>query len=236
MRDRLQSIPLTGFELLNSECWSILTSKTKQSGVNRRALQNKRSGIRSIRPSQLKSNIMLSHTYRFVSTSGTSTSVTPNTLCFAAGAICVVSNSTVASCYDSVKINRVEIYTPPASQGSSATCSLNWESSGSGFAPNMEVSDTSVSVADPAYINCIPPPRSVSGFWNLFADTSVLFTVVAPTGSIIDVHLSLILADNGVENSTNGSITTGTLGVMYYLSLDSNSTHRFTPVSLTTTT
>jgi hypothetical protein len=204
--------------------------------VTRRARQNKRSGIQSIRPSQLKSNIMLSHTYRFVSTSSTATSVTPNSLCFAAGCMCSIANSVVSSLYDSVRVTRVEVFTPPASQGSSATCSLNWNSSGSGFAPNLEVSDTSVSVADPAYISCKPPPRSVSGFWNQFSDTSVLLTLVAPVGSIIDVHLSLILADSASANTANGGITTGSLGVIYYLSLDANATHRFTPVSLTTTT
>jgi hypothetical protein len=201
--------------------------------VNRRATENKRSGMRSIRPTQLKSNIMLSHTYRFVSTSGSATAVTTTSLGGCAGTMCTVANSNVQILFDSFRVNRVEVYSPPSSQGSAVTCSLNWEGT-EGFAPNMEVSDTTVSVTAPAYINCVPPPRSVAGFWNRTASSTTIFTLVAPAGSIIDVSLSLILSDG--MTPTGISITTGTLGILYYLSLDANSTHVYTPVSLTTTT
>lgn len=179
----------------------------------------------------IKSNVVLRHKYRFVSTSATSTGVTPQSILCAAGTICTVVNSVCTSFMGSFKVNRVSIWTPPASQGASATCSVDWP----GFAnsPSLEFSDTTVSVATPAYVSCAPPPMSLASFWQVSSATT-LFTLVAPVGSIIDVELSLILQDNDVAAAAS-AVATGILGSYYYLSLDPNATHRYTPVSLTTT-
>jgi hypothetical protein len=75
---------------------------------------------------------------------------------------------------------------------------------------------------------------SLASFWQL-ASTTGLCNLVAPVGTIIDVHLSLIMQDDA-ETQANATVATGTLGLTYFLSLDANTTHRYTPVSLTTTT
>lgn len=180
-------------------------------------------------PMQIKSNVEFRHRYRFVSTSGTATAVTPTSLLAAAGStgLTVVAVATLCS---SVKVNRIEILTPPASQGANATCSVEW--TGFNNSPDREFSDTTISVATPARVSCSPPPQSLASFWQVPGNTT-LFTVVAPTGSIIDVILSLILADG--SNNAAVSVATAVVGNIYYLSLDPNATHRYTPVSLTTT-
>lgn len=182
-------------------------------------------------PPQIKSNVELRHRYRFTSTSGTATSIIPNSILCAAGTICTIGNTSVTSIFGAVKLNRIEIWSPPATQGSTVTCSVDFV--GNANSPNREYSDTSISVATPAHVNCSPPPQSLASFWQ--TGSTALCTITAPTGSIIDVVLSLILQDDDITVATSG-VATGVLGTVYYLSLDSNSTHRYVPVSLTTTT
>jgi hypothetical protein len=186
---------------------------------------------RRLCPPPYQSNVRFSHTYRFVSTSSTTTSITPTSLLLMAGTYCDVANSTVISMFSSLKVNRISIWSPPASQGAATTCSLSFYSNTN--SPNIEHSDTSVSTAQPAYFTCRPPPQSLAGFW-LTTSTQAIMAITAPTGSVIDVSVSLVLSDD--DSYTTAAVTTATLGSIYYLSLDPNATHRFVPVSLTTTT
>jgi len=185
-------------------------------------------------PPQLRSNIVLAHRYRFTSTSGTATAITVGSLFGAVGNMCTVANTQVQSLFQSLKVRSVSIWTPPAAQGSFATCSVEWL--GGANSNTVEVSDTSNSVATPAHIMSAPPRLSLASFWNNSASAAnVLMTIAAPSGSIIDVVLDLILSDDESANLVT-AVAAGALGVIYYLSLDPNATHRYVPVSLTTTT
>jgi len=185
-------------------------------------------------PPQITSNIMYKHRYRFTSSSGTATSITCLSAAGAVGGICTVVNSSLETWSGSVKIDEIEIWTPPASQGAAATCSVNWVSN---FVStnNQEVSDTTVSVGKPAHVCTRPPPMSISSFWQSASSTSTLCQITAPSGSIIDVVISSIISDDDTGPNPI-AIGAGVLGNVYYLSLDPNATHRFTPISLTTTT
>jgi len=197
--------------------------------------KNKRSSARvgPNKPPQLSSNVMFNHTYRFTSTSGTATGITATSLLCAAGSIGTVTNTTVSAIGATVKVNRVSIWTPPASQGSFATCSVEWF--GGANTNNKEVSDTSNSVATPASIHSRPPAKSLASFWNAIG-TNALFVLTAPVGSIIDVNLSVIFNDDDSLGTAMTTVATAVVGTIYYLSLDPNATHRYVPVSLTTTT
>jgi hypothetical protein len=188
-------------------------------------------GMPNIPP--IKSNIEFRHRYRFTSTSATPTALTGTSLLGAAGTMCTVANSVVCAVASSVKISNISIWTPPASQGSPATCSVDWI--GYQNSPDREVSDTSVSVSTPAKVSTSPPRNSLAAFWQLAGGTA-LCTLTAPVGSVIDVDLALIFNDDDGAVINQISVTTGTLGASYYLSLDPNGTHRYTPVSLNTTT
>jgi hypothetical protein len=187
-------------------------------------------------PPQIASNVTFNHTYRFVSSSGSTTPVTVGSLMCAAGTICTVANTTVTAFYGGVKVNRISIWTPPASQGAAATCAVSF--TGGANTPDREFSDSTMSVARPAHVSCRPPRGALSSFWNNSTSAAtVLFRLTAPAGSIIDVSVSLILFDDvAVLTQATSAVATGTLGAQYYLSLDSNATHLFTPVSLQTTT
>jgi len=192
---------------------------------------------RIVKPPQLRSNVQLSHTYRFVSTSGTATAVTNGSIIAASGNVCVVANSIVATMFQSFKITGLKVWSPPASQGAAVTCSVEW--TGSPNSPNVERSDSTVSVAVPAHIHGPPPPMSLASFWQpvvVGSGTVTMFILTAPVGSIIDLSVDLILCDDEASTPFQTSVTTGVLSTIYYLSLDPNATHRYTPVSLTTTT
>lgn len=198
---------------------------------NRRRRVNQSSQING--PPQLRTNPIFRHTYRFTSGNGARTPVNDNNILMAAGGMCTVTNTTVRSFFSSFKIRCIDIWTPPAAQGSSATCSVEW--AGSFNTPGYEVSDTTISVTTPAHVHAVPPPQSIASFWAVGAGANECY-IVAPVGSIIDIALDLILFDDQ-SNLTQSSetVAAGVLGNVYYLSLDDNSTHYYTPVSLTTT-
>jgi len=204
--------------------------RSQRRGVPKQGRRNRGRG--GNRPPQIRSNIQFSHKYRFVSTSATSTAITPTSILGAAGTVGITVNTNVVVICSSFKIRSLAMWTPPASQGASATCSVDWV--GSANAPNVEFSDTTVSVATPAHVQCAPPAMSLAAFWQV-AGAGTLFSLVAPVGTIIDLDLDLILTDDDVSATVIG-VAAAALGVQYYLSLDPNATHRYTPVSLTTTT
>jgi len=183
-------------------------------------------------PPQIQSNVRVRHTYRFTSSSATATAITPTSTLGAMGGISAAANTNVSSFFGSFLVREVKIYTPPASQGAAATCSLEWI--GLANSPNVEVSDTTVSVSDPAVIRARPPVNSLASFWQL-ASTTPYMTLTAPVGSIIDISLEGVLFDDDVAQAVN-AVAASSLGSVYYLSLDPNATHRYAPVSLTTTT
>lgn len=221
---------LITYHLVNT---TVLATPIKnRRAVNRRARQNKTPIRGSMNPPQIRSNVIVGHRFRFISTNATRTSITAASLLAAAGNICTTANSVVTSFYTSVKLNRVEMWAPPPSQGSSVTASVLF--SGAINSPNIEISDTSVSVSQPCHVIAVPPPNSIASFWQIGASGTV-FQLNAPVGCIIDVWLDLICGDAD-QNPVNTAVATGTLTNHYYLSLDPVATSRYTPVSLTTTT
>ncbi len=184
-------------------------------------------------PSQFRANPEVSRRYRFVSSSGTATNVTAQTLLGACGST-ATSSTTGALMFQSVKLKQVEIWSPPASQGSAVTCSILWPSSNQ--SQPREISDTSVSVTQPAHVLSSPPPLSIAGFWASRLSTSALCTLVAPAGSIIDVWVSLVLGDGSGVATVNAVLVGAVTGAQYYSSLDSltSAGSVYAPVSLTT--
>jgi len=182
-------------------------------------------------PSQLKTNLEHTHQFRFVSTSATLTAITDATLLTACG---VVAQSAVAgdNIRNTVKVNQIEIWTPPASQGAAATCSVLFPASQRSQA--REYTDTTVSVSTPAHVKCQPPRESLCSFWVNGSASIPLFSLSAPTGSIIDIWVAMVDGDG--EPPIVGAVLVGaTQGVVYYCCLDSFTfaTGIYKPVGLT---
>jgi len=185
----------------------------------------------AMRAPQLSSNIVVRHRFRFLSTSANATPITGVTLGGAAGTRTAVVNTSVGVLSDYVRLQRITILAPPASQGSAASCSINWAGTNS---PDIESSDTTNSVASPARVSNAPPARSLASFWHATTDSSTLCTLVAPVGSIIDVDVAFVLSDSGTVTQTL-AVSTAASDTTYYLALDGPTTNLYTPVSLTTT-
>jgi hypothetical protein len=181
-------------------------------------------------PAQIRSNIELRHTFRYVATSSSSVNVDTSQILSALG-VMGITNTSVRDFCSSFKVNHLTIYTPPAAVGSSATCSITWP--GANNSPPREYSDTSVSVSTPAMVSCSPPPQSLASFWQT-GTGQTLFRLIAPSGSIIDMSVSYFLADSN-SAGTATTVITSVAGVVYYLPLDGVSTHLLSPVSLNST-
>jgi hypothetical protein len=211
------------------------STASRPSGSNGRAPKRARlSG--SMGPRPIAANPQSSHTFRFTASGLTALpagkAVSVETLLCAAG---VIATTTVAGSafHQAVKILSIEVWTPPAAQGSPATCSVLW--SDSNFARNSEVSDTSVSTAEPAHVRTSPPAGTQAAFWNSSSNLADrLCTIVAPPGSIIDVTVSLIACDGGAASGV-AVLVGGNVGRASYCALDNTTlaSASYLPVSLT---
>jgi len=186
------------------------------------------------KPPQFSSNLVATHKYRFQSNGNNRESVTVGDILGAIGGI-GTSATTVAAIASSFQVQSIQVWAPPASQGSVATILLEW--SGSANSPNVAISDTSSSVTTPARVNSRPPKNSQAAFWqNLSSASEILFLLNAPTGSIIDFTVKFILNnDETLGTAYIVTVTTAVLNVGYYLALDGPSTNQFRPVALFTT-
>ncbi len=191
----------------------------------------RRSAATDLSPIQFESNVRSHHRYRFVATAGATVSITDTALLGAAGTMCTTANAFVQSFFQSVKIKRIEIWGAPSAQGAASTVSVEWF--GFGNSPNVEFSDTTLSVTKNAHVSCTPPAMSLASFWQKATGTN-LFTLVVGTNSIVDIVLDTILSDEETV-PTAIAVATGVVGHVYYLALDNATGHNLVPVSLNTT-
>jgi len=185
----------------------------------------------SFDPPQIATNLIVSHRYRFAASASFSGAISPAKVLSSLGVMGTVVNTTSSQLFKCFRLKRLEIWAPPPSQGSTVTTSVEWL--GSANSPNLEVSDTHVSVSRPAHLIAIPPKESLASFWQVDSG-SALFNLVAPVGSIIDMSLDMIMVD---QSTASGTVATATavLGKIYYLALDHGTSDLLVPVSLTTT-
>jgi len=186
------------------------------------------------RPPQLRTYPHLTHTYRFFANSTVSNSLITSDLLFgAAGGICTVANTAVTCLFGTLRVKRVQIWAPLLSSGTNEI-EILWGVQGQANMNPIRVSDVSVSTAFPAHVDTRPPPNSIAGFWQNVSVNQDLFKISCPTSSYIDVTLDLTLWNNEGAGF-NTTIALGTLGDMYYMSLDGPTPHDMQPIGLNTT-
>lgn len=192
--------------------------------------------LRNINPPQISSNVRMSHRFRFISSGAVSgITFTSDSLLGAAGGIGTVTNSTIALCYESVRLKKIEVWAPPASQGAAATVSVEWLGQNS---PSIEISDTTLSVSQNAHIVGSPPRTSLASFWQVVGSPQNLFVLTCPTGSVVDIEADYLFVDRSTAVGTALGLTTVVIGRVYFLALDrvGPGTNLLVPVSLNTTT
>lgn len=112
----------------------------------------------------------------------------------------------------SARIKRVRIWTLP-STSTTTTCAIQWlGSTGNTNASQVEHSDTSLSTAEPAFVDSVPPPDSSASWW--FATdgsvTTPLLFISASGPSVVDVFVDCVLSDgNAMTAYTSSGMTAG---------------------------
>jgi hypothetical protein len=158
-------------------------------------------------PRQFQASISKSHRFRFITTAAIDASVTSVNL--AAFQSLVVSSTSVTPLIDRVKIQSVEIFGSMGQSLAPVTVSLEWVNPSGAFGSSTKIhTDTSMTASSCAYIKCVPDARSISGQWvNVDVANYVLFKMVAPINSIIDIVLQFVLSDGAATNPLAGTFT-----------------------------
>jgi len=181
---------------------------------------------KSIHIPTIKSNVLVSHTYRFTATNA-ATNVRLNQLHLlsSCGVVCTVLNTTGTVIAESVRLRRIKIWSPTSTIGATQTCSIEWVNNSAGqlFGTTKEVSDTTTNVFSPAYLSAAPPAGSAASFWNNYNGGTVtnICTLAYGANSVIEIHIDYVLLDdNGLKMSYTFTSGAATLGTMYYINLD----------------
>lgn len=190
---------------------------------------------KSMQPPAYQSQKILNKTTRYTFTQATAyASVYTQELLMSIGAICITGGNpgTLAPIAGSFRIKRIRVWGCPPALGTGCTVAINWSpSSNTTYVPPLEVSDTSMSTAIPAYIDVRPPKQSLAGFWQSPTSSVQLFKVASPVGGYMDIDTEFIISANDVIPSTYTTSTSVTQGSMYYVPLD-GSNNTVTPVNL----
>jgi len=209
-------------------------NKSSKRAGGRKPPKGARQGVK---PPSLEASISFGRTVRFTAANSGVHSITRaqllNLLVMTTGA-----NTAYRIC-DAVKVKKIRIWgNPPglASAGIVPPCSVQWFSEAG---PSKIVSDVGMGSTFGAKINTAPPQMSLAGFWSLTGtnEATVLFDIGCEAGDTIDVDLTFriqnqFLTAAGAEAATMVSTTAaGTVGVVYGLSLDLNTTASLPPVA-----
>lgn len=184
-------------------------------------------------PPQISANIKHNHHFRFtVTATCTKQAINAQSMLATAGVMSISATAGYAI-HQSVRLNRIEIWCPTLAQGSAQTCSVLFPANVN--SPAMEISDTSVSVAQPAHVIAIPPANSLCSFWTDGTVNSDLFYVTASVGAIVDVWLSLVFGDGPPVTAVAAVLVGASTGVVYYPGIDNLTlaNSKIRPVSLT---
>ncbi len=109
---------------------------------------------------------------------------------------------------DAFRLRRITVKTATSAVN---TCSVEWI--GGEYARNIQITGVSYGVV-PGLVDCSPPPQSYASFWHSGSTSTALFHLVAPTNSIVELDLDLVLADRTVNSITTfGAMTAGRMYV-----------------------
>jgi hypothetical protein len=131
------------------------------------------------------------------------------------------ATTTVNRALGGVKVRRIDIYTPQINNTTQPSSFVfQWYTSDS--CPRVYTSSSSSSTS--GFLSMVPPKDSLASFWNItgFNESEVVFAMDTTAGAIIDLHLSVTLANNttGLDGAVPRTSSGLTVGVMYQAYLD----------------
>jgi len=175
------------------------------------------------RPLQTERNIVVNHIFNFQSATNNSTLVSVGDLLTAFGCMATAAN-TVNLMYKAVRLNRIRIWTSPVTLGVALTNGVEWLSSDSGVM-TKQIMDSSNNPNRPAYVDTKPPNSVAAWFWRSVTNVggganTDLFSIVAPTGSLVEVNMTGIQSDVAFGNFGFATTAAATVSEVYYGGLD----------------
>jgi hypothetical protein len=128
------------------------------------------------------------------------------------------SATTATGLFTQVRLNAVELWATPVT-GAPVTVSLIFSGAVAGAAGDLKLhTDTSMGI-EAAHVKAQPDRLTQAGqFQPNEADTA--FTLICPTGTVIDVSMSLRNAIIGAATEVQNAPVGATAGVVYYRGLD----------------
>ncbi len=179
-------------------------------------------------PAAVNQPITIRRSLRFMakdSTAETPTTITATDIIGACGAMCTTSNSIAHPIARSFRIHRVNMWSSTVGK----PISIVWYDEESAE-KSIGTMDIPVSTSHPAHISLPPPPA-----WREWVEPTggSVFLIEGPQYTIVDLDLTYTLS-NGSAGGTI-AISTGVVGVLYFMPLDGSS-DIWLPVGLVDTT
>jgi hypothetical protein len=159
--------------------------------------------------------------YRFTSLSNALVSVSIADVLGACGGTCTVANSTFKPWASSFRIKEIRLYPGVNPSVGVSYNSVAWNSGISGVAQDQErINDLPSGITVSQALSFKPPVRSLAADWIscIATTTTNLFAIQAQNGTIVDFHVDYTLSNQFQAGAI--TISTGTLGSIYYLPLD----------------
>ncbi len=169
-------------------------------------------------PLQITTSMRLHHVFRYRNTGAT----TPISVSFddlLEQWEVAITSTQMARLFNAVRVRKVEIWSPMASDLVPVTCTLDWAGTTIGASGNnLKVSDTSMGSNMPAHISARAPPTALAADWQATGGGTA-FTIATPSNSIIDLHVSYGVIDDGT--AAGGTAAVGaTVGANYFRPLN----------------
>lgn len=154
-------------------------------------------------------------------------SVTTTNLCAAMGVFATTTHS-ASTIWGACKLKKIEIWGIGFTAGTGQTfaapsVAIRWNQSVANQAnTNSTDTDSSLSSAFPAYLNCRPPAGTSASFWNNSNQNQTLFQIIyqGVESMFIDVHVDMRLNDDTFSSASSTYTTTFSVGNIYYPNLD----------------
>jgi len=161
---------------------------------------------------------VIGKTLRFITSSAITAGSAPVTAPNLLDLLCVATGTSAAyRLAAAVRVNSLEMWSPMASDLVPVTCSVEWSANTSTFGgPSMTTSDTSMGSSRCAHVRAKPPASSLAAMWQGPSATQVLFNLICPANTVLDIHLAVVLRANETSAvAVAGTVSGATVGVLY---------------------
>lgn len=185
-------------------------------------------------PPQFNAAIQFKHRFRFESVTNNTTTITTQNLMSLLVVQSSSTDSTLYSLYSAFRLRKVYVWAPA---GAVSVEFVTTDSANIGARPAV-ITDSSFGTTYFSKICAVPPRSSAAGTWQNVTSTNTTttgtqFQLTAPSGSIIDVVMDIVLQNNDPTFAVQGAAVppAQVAGTVYQNYLDGLATANYPPVS-----